>query len=59
MEMFMILYSVIVYPGILGGVEAGSLSILEGIFELVIAITIQVVIYNSWTYRSSQREGQL
>lgn len=59
MEMFLILYSILVYPGILGGVEAGSLSILEGIFELVIAITIQVVIYNSWTYRSSQREGQL
>lgn len=58
MEMFMILYSVIVYPGILGGMEAGSLSILEGIFELVIAITIQVFVYNIWTYRSSKGEGQ-
>lgn len=58
MEMIMILYSTLAYPGIIGGVEAGSLSILEGIFELIIAITIQLVIYNTWTYRSSRTEGQ-
>ncbi len=58
MEMIMILYSMLAYPGIIGGVEAGSLSILEGIFELIIAITIQLVIYNTWTYRSSRTEGQ-
>lgn len=57
MEMLMLIYTMIVYPGIIGGVEAGPLSIIEAIFELIIAITIQVVIYNTWMYRSGEKEG--
>lgn len=55
MGMLMIIYTMTVYPGIIGGIESGSLSILEGIIELVIAIAIQIIIWKAWTYLSSRK----
>lgn len=61
MEMLMIIYTMIVYPGIIGGMEDGALSIFEGIIEILIAITIQLVICKSWIYftrrKKRTREG--
>ena len=48
MMMVMVVYTLVVYPGIIGGLEAGSLSIPEAVFELIAAAAIHGVIYAVW-----------
>lgn len=64
MMLVMVIYTLIVYPGIVGGLEAGSLSIPEAVFELIAAAAIHVIIYAVGTgiadrgYRTRRRARQ-
>ena len=49
MSMLIVMYTLVVYPGIIGGLEAGSLTIPEAIFELAVAVVIHVIIYMVYT----------